>query len=188
MEVDVLRYLEKKSGIESRMEIEGEGGKSKGKSKRNKQQLDVANLPEADIDEAWRHVEAETIANLKLGTFTKPGVLDLLPVQLVLLPVRLVSWLVWQAKWFVNHTLRHLPYDESEQEYITYRILQEHPEVRMNSYRWAAMDPEDKAAVMEHKVWEPAGLEAYVRSVRAELQDKYGSKYKRYLRYKKKMR
>eukprot|EP00753_Platysulcus_tardus_P008849 PLAT1667.1.p1 GENE.PLAT1667.1~~PLAT1667.1.p1 ORF type:complete len:366 (-),score=112.40 PLAT1667.1:58-1077(-) len=157
------------------------GGSSVSVKKKQKQRS--AREEKERLSELEAEAIEEVVSEVDIqGGYAKPRWTDILAVKLVMLPVWAVKGVAFQLRWFLRFTIQKQPYGQEERIYLTRRALQ------MPQAKWDSMKEEERKDMLKRELWHADALEQLKKEQEAEMRAKFGGRYKRYLRWTKKMK
>lgn len=104
---------------------------------------------------------------------------DMLVVKLFRLPAFLGASVLFQTRWYVNHTLRGQPFSEEEEAYLAARMV--------GPGRWESLEEEEKTELVQARIWEDKEWSFGDWVEERELQKMPPKMRKNYLRQKRRM-
>lgn len=116
------------------------------------------------------------------GGYSKPRIVDVLWLRIVLLPYTIVCYIGWLSRWHWKFTIRREEYGDEEKGYLIRKKL------GLSSIQWDAMEPARKNAFFSRRLWIDAKFKEFKQEQEEEMRVKLAqnNKYKAYRRYMKK--
>lgn len=149
---------------------------SKKETKRKKlSKLEVKELQEQQI----RQIIEEKM-DIK-GSYSKPNIIDVLWIQIIIFPYTLSMYVLWYIRWIVNFSILGKPYGMEEKMYLLRRNL------GLGVNQFNAIDDDKLDEYLRREIWIKEKFKAWKKEQEEEMKTKLAesNRYKSYRRYMK---
>ncbi|XP_065844551.1 dnaJ homolog subfamily C member 25-like [Oscarella lobularis] len=173
---DAVRYLLEQPKYRSKaIEV----AKSKGlmdsirRRKRPKEEI------KAEEEAILREVIEETV-DIK-GGYSKPRLVDVLWVQILLSPFYIFKYFYWLVMWQWKYRIKGLDYEDEDQSYLTRKAL------KLTQTQWESVGNEKQIEFVQKRLWIGENYAAFIKKQEEEARVKNAesSKFRRYRRFMK---
>jgi DnaJ homolog subfamily C member 25 len=116
------------------------------------------------------------------GSYSKPSVMDVLWVQIIISPYSLGKYLVWYSRWILNFVILKKEYGEEEKLYLIRKNL------GMGTHQFNAIEDYQIDDYLRQELWKKDYFREWKAEQDEEMKTKMAenSKYKSYRRWEKK--
>lgn len=149
---------------------------SKKEARRNK--LSKAELKEQQEKQIREIIEEKM--DIK-GSYSKPSIIDILWIQLIISPYTILKFILWYSRWFINFTIMGKPYGMDDKLYL----LRKNLGLGVNQFN--AIEEETLDDYMHKELWMRENFKVWKKQQEEETKAKMAesNRYKSYRRYMK---
>lgn len=149
---------------------------SKKEAKRNK--LSKSELKEQQEKQIREIIEEKM--DIK-GSYSKPSVIDVLWIQLIISPYTILKYLFWLGRWIVNFNILGKPFGMEEKLYLLRKNL------GMGVNQFNAIEDDTLDGYLRKELWKKENFREWKKEQDEEMKAKMAesSRYKSYRRYMK---
>jgi DnaJ homolog subfamily C member 25 len=117
------------------------------------------------------------------GSYSKPSIIDILWIQLIILPYTIAKYLVWYARWTVNFTILGKPFGPEEKLYLIRKNL------GLGVNQFNAIEDHTVDDYLRKELWIKEKFKAWKAEQDEEMKAKMAenNRYKSYRRYAEKI-
>ncbi|XP_068710073.1 dnaJ homolog subfamily C member 25 homolog [Montipora foliosa] len=116
------------------------------------------------------------------GGYSKPRIIDVLWLRIVLLPYTVLCYIAWLLRWYWKFTIKKEEYGDEEKAYVMRRKM------GLSRVQWDAMEAPQKRDFFLRRLWIDSNFQEFKREQEEEMRVKLAqnNKFKAYRRYMKK--
>lgn len=120
----------------------------------------------------------ETNIDLR-GGHSRPSIVNVLAIRIVLLPVDLISYIHWNVRWLWKFTINKEDLGQEEKLYLIRKYI------RCSQTQWEAIEEHEKQEYLKKELWIKDNFQVWKQQKEEEMKAKLAesARYKSYRRY-----